>query len=272
MLSLIRNLYRSRTLLMTLAWKNVALRYKQAYLGVFWVLLKPLCLMVIFSIVRSFIGINSGDIPYSVLVFTALMPWMFFQESTSEGVVSVTGNTALIRKVYFPREIFPVIAVGTKIIGLGVNLVMVFLLMAWHDISPGLQALWIPALGLYGSLASLTMAFFGAAMNVYYRDVTQALPVVLSLLMYLSPILYPLHLVKEKLLVQQIAGPFSEWYYRLYSMNPLAGIIDAFQNVLLRNEPPDFASMLPSALLLAVMFPLSYAYFKRAERFFADVI
>jgi lipopolysaccharide transport system permease protein len=90
--------------------------------------------------------------------------------------------------------------------------------------------------------------------------------------MYLSPILYPLHLVKEKLLVQQIAGPFSEWYYRLYSMNPLAGIIDAFQNVLLRNEPPDFASMLTSALLLAVMFPLSYAYFKRAERFFADVI
>lgn len=272
MLKLVRNLYAIRTLLMTLAWKNVALRYRQAYLGVFWVLLKPLCLMLIFSIVRSFIGINSGDIPYSVLVFTALMPWMFFQESISEGVVSVTGNTALIRKIYFPREVFPVIAVGTKIIGLGVNLLMVFILMAWHDISLGLQALWVPLLVLYVSLASLTIAFFGAALNVYYRDVAQALPVVLSLLMYLSPILYPLQLVKEKLLIEQIAGPLSPWYYHLYSINPMAGIIDAFQNVLLRNQPPDFTSMLPSALVLLVLFQLSYAYFKRAERYFADVI
>ncbi len=272
MLNLIRNLYQSRTLLMTLAWKNVALRYKQSFLGIFWALLKPLCLMVIFSIVRSFVGIKSGDIPYSVLVFTALMPWMFFQESTSEGVVSVTGNTALIRKVYFPREIFPVIAVGTKIIGLGLNLMIVLLLMAWHHIPLGLQALWVPVLVLYVSLASLSVAFFGAALNVYYRDVAQALPIALSLLMYLSPILYPLHLVKEKLLVQEIAGPFSEWYYRLYSVNPLVGTIDAFQKVLLHNEPPDFASMLPSAFVLLVLFPLSYAYFKRAERYFSDVI
>ena len=129
MLTIAKNLYDYRELMATLAWKNIALRYKQAYLGIVWAILKPIMLMVIFTLVKSFVGIESGDIPYPILVFAALIPWTFFQESTSEGVTSVVGNTALIRKIYFPREIFPITAVLTKLVELCINFIILAALM-----------------------------------------------------------------------------------------------------------------------------------------------
>lgn len=261
-----------RELIATLAWKSIAVRYKQAYLGIAWAVIKPLTLMLTFTLVRSFVGIDSGSVPYPLLTFAALLPWVFFQESASEGVGSVVGNAVLIRKIYFPREIFPITSVATKLVELGINVLILAALMAWYGVLPTAHVLWAPVLIFYTMLAALTVAFAGAAMNVYYRDVGQALPVLLSLAIYASPVMYPLHLVKEKLLVQKAAGDWSEALYTLYTLNPLAGIIDAFQNVVLRGQPPDFAAMLPGAVLVAVLLPLSHAFFKRAESYFADVI
>jgi len=272
MLTIAKNLYDYRELMATLAWKNVTLRYKQAYLGIAWAILKPITLMLIFTLVKSFVGIESGDIPYPILVFAALMPWTFFQESASEGVNSVVGNTALIKKIYFPREIFPITSVLTKLVELGINFVILAGLMVWYGMAPTVYILWVPLIIAYTILAALTIAFVGAAINVYYRDMGQALPVVLSLLMYASPVIYPLHLVKDKLLVQQAAGEWSNALYTLYTLNPLAGIIDAFQSVVLRGTPPDLNAMVPGAVMIAILLPLSYLYFKRAENFFADVI
>ena len=250
-----------RELMATLAWKNIALRYKQAYLGIAWAILKPVMLMLIFTLVKSFIGIDSGDVPYPILVFAALMPWTFFQESASEGVNSVVGNTALIKKIYFPREIFPIISVLTKFIELGISFLILAGLMVWYQMLPGTHILWVPLIILYTMLAALTIAFAGSAINVYYRDVGQVLPVALSLLMYVSPVIYPLQLVKDKLLVEQAAGEWSDTLYTLYTLNPLAGIIDAFQSVVLRSEPPDLSAMIPGAIMIAILLPLSYLYF-----------
>lgn len=272
MLRVAKNIYEYRELMTTLAWKNIALRYKQAYLGIAWAIVKPVTLMLIFTLVKSFVGIESGDIPYPILVFAALMPWTFFQESTSDGVNSVVGNTALIKKIYFPREIFPITAVLTKLVELGINFVILAGLMVWYGMMPSAHALWVPVILAYTVLASLTIAFVGAAINVYYRDIGQALPVLLSLLMYASPVIYPLQLVKDKLLTQQAAGEWSNTLYTLYTLNPLAGIIDAFQSVVLRNQAPDLVAMIPGAILIAILLPLSYLYFKRAESYFADVI
>jgi len=272
MIAVARHILDHRELIATLAWKNVTLRYKQAYLGIAWAILKPITLMLIFTLVKSFVGIESGDIPYPILVFAALMPWTFFQESASEGVNSVVGNTALIKKIYFPREIFPITSVLTKLVELGINFVILAGLMVWYGMAPTVYILWVPLIIAYTILAALTIAFVGAAINVYYRDMGQALPVVLSLLMYASPVIYPLHLVKDKLLVQQAAGEWSNALYTLYTLNPLAGIIDAFQSVVLRGTPPDLNAMVPGAVMIAILLPLSYLYFKRAENFFADVI
>ena len=267
-----QNLYDYRELLGTLAWKNISLRYKQAYLGIAWAVIKPVTLMLIFTLVRSFVGIDSGSIPYPILTFAALLPWIFFQESASEGVNSVVGNTALIKKIYFPRELFPITSVATKLIELGINFLILGALMAWYGMVPTAYALWVPVIIFYTVLVSLTIAFAGSAINVYYRDMGQALPVLLSLLMYASPVIYPLQLVKDKLLVQQAAGEWSNALYTLYTLNPLAGIIDAFQSVVLRGSPPDLGAMVPGAVFVAVCLPLSYAFFKRAESYFADVI
>ena len=272
MLTIAKNLYDYRELMATLAWKNVTLRYKQAYLGIAWAILKPVMLMLIFTLVKSFVGIESGEIPYPILVFAALMPWTFFQESTSEGVTSVVGNTALIKKIYFPREIFPITAVLTKLVELGISFVILAGLMVWYQMMPTVYILWVPLIIGYTTLAALTIAFVGAAINVYFRDVGAALPVVLSLLMYSSPVIYPLQLVKDKLLTQQAAGEWSDTLYTLYTLNPLAGIIDAFQSVVLRGTPPDLSAMIPGAAMIAILLPLSYLYFKRAENYFADVI
>lgn len=272
MFSVVKGLHQHRELVYTLAWKSIALRYKQAYLGIIWVILKPLMLMLIFTLVRSFVGIESGGIPYPALVMAALVPWTFFQESVSDGVGSVVRNAPLIRKIYFPREIFPVTSVLTKLVELFVNLLILAALILWYDITVGSQACWLPVVFFYTMLASLTVSFAGAALNVYYRDVSQALPVVISLMMYLSPIIYPLKLVQDKLLVQRAAGDWSEALYFLYTVNPLAGIIDSTQNVALRNLPPNWQDLWPGAVLVAILLPLSYLYFKRAERFFSDVI
>jgi len=268
----INNTIQYRELIAVLVWKNITVRYKQAYLGIGWAILKPLVLMLVFTVIRSFIGIPSGNVPYPILAFAALLPWIFFQESASEGVQSVVGNAGLIRKIYFPREVFPLTGIVTKLVELCINFVILAALMVWYRMMPTVHVLWVPLIIFYTMLASLTIALAGAALNVYYRDVGTALPMLLSLLMYLSPVIYPLQTVRDALLVRHAAGAWSETLYSLYLLNPLAGIIESFQNVMLRGLPPDFSAMAYGAGVVAVLLPLSYMYFKRAESYFADVI
>ncbi|MEW6327118.1 MAG: ABC transporter permease [Thermodesulfobacteriota bacterium] len=272
MIKIAKELIAYRELMLTLAWKNIAIRYKQAYLGLAWTILKPLLLVLIFTLVRSFVGINSGNIPYPILTFAALMPWVFSQESASEGVNSVVSNAMLIKKIYFPREIFPLTSVITKLLELGINFLVLAGLMVYYQITPSVYVLWVPLIIIYTMIVSLCISLAGAAMNVYYRDVTAALPVTLSLLMYASPVIYPLSLVQQKLLINQAAGQWSNILYTIYTLNPIAGIIDAFQRALLCGQPPDFATLWPGMALTAILLPISYLIFKRAEAWFADVI
>ncbi len=265
-------LWQYRELLVILAWKELSVRYKQAYLSVAWVVIKPVLLMLIFTLVRGFVGIDSGDVPYPVLTFAALMPWVLFQESVSTGVISVVSNAPLVRKIYFPREVFPITAVMTKLVELSINCLILALLMLWYDMGLTIQALWAPVFILYSMVIALAVCLLGAGMNVYHRDVTNILPVAISLLMYGSPIIYPMALVKKTLLENQAAGSLSDWIYMLYCLNPLAGIIDGFQKAMLAGQPPDFGVILPGLVLTCVLLPLSSLYFRRAEQHFADVI
>ena len=272
MISLLRHVVEYRELIAALSWKNIIVRYKQAYLGVAWSVLKPVMFVLIFMVMRSFVGIDSGSVPYPVLTFAALMPWILFQESASEGIHSVVGNAALIRKIYFPREVFPLTAVVTKLVEFGINCLILVALMVWYHIAPTWQILWAPVLVAYALLASLAISFAGSALNVYYRDVAAALPVVLALAMYVSPIIYPLDIVKAKLLVEHIAGHWSEFLFLIYTLNPLAGIIDGFQRAVLKGLPPDWRVITHGLIATLVVLPFSYAYFKKAEAYFADVI
>lgn len=272
MFSTFKKIVAYRELLLILAWKDISVRYKQAYFGIAWAVLKPTMLMAIFTVVRSFVGIDSGTVPYPVLTFAALMPWVLFQEATSAGVLSVTSNAALVRKIYFPREVLPLAAVVTKLFELAVNCIMLIALMLYYDIGVSAHIFWAPVYIGVTLVFGLGIALFGAALNVHYRDVASFLPVCISLLMYCSPIIYPLSLVQKTLLENNAAGEFSALLYKLYCMNPLVGIISSFQSVVLRSEAPDLAATMPGVAVAFLTFFLGYMYFKRAEKLFADVI
>ncbi len=272
MIASLKAIYEYRELLAVLTWKSIVLRYKQSHLGLLWVIFKPLVLVVIFMLVRSFVGIDSGAIPYPLLTFCALIPWVFFQESAADGVGSVVNNANLIRKIYFPREIFPLAAIATKLVDLAIGLVILACMMWWYGVAPSLSMLWAPVILLLIVLTALTLSLVGAALNVYSRDVAQFMPLALSLLMYASPIIYPLALVKKKLLIEQAAGDWSNILYTLYSLNPIAGIVESFQRVMLEGLAPDWPTLLPGLGVVAVFLPLSYLFFKQAEAYFADVI
>ncbi|PWG61713.1 ABC transporter permease [Spiribacter halobius] len=261
-----------RELMLILAWKEISVRYKQAYLGLFWAVLKPALMTAIFTIVKSFVGIDTGNIPYPIMAFAALLPWIFFQESVNQGVNSVVSNAALVRKIYFPREIFPITATLTKVVELAISFVLLATLMVIYQMPPTVHFLWVPLIILYTIIVALSVSTLGAALNVYYRDVRTALPLIISMLMYVSPIIYPMDLVQRTLLENQAAGALSGTLYFLYTMNPLAGIIDGFQGALLRGEAPELAVLLPGMLTTAVLLPISYYVFKRAEQRFADFI
>jgi len=178
----------------------------------------------------------------------------------------------LIRKIYFPREILPLTAVLTKLVELGINFLILAGLMIYYQMMPTVYAVWVPFIIFYTMVVSLCISLVGAAMNVYYRDIVTALPVALALLMYASPVIYPLSLVRKTLLVNQAAGEWSNILYTIHTLNPLAGIIDAFQRALLQGRSPDFFTLWPGMVLTAILLPISYLIFKRAEAYFADVI
>ena len=272
MIAAVKNIYDYRELLQVLVWKNITLRYKQSYLGMAWLVLRPLMLVGIFMVVRSFVGIDSGIVPYALLTYCAMVPWVFFQEAASDGVGSVVNHANLVKKIYFPREIFPLASVLTVSVQLGIGLVILALMMLWYQWAPTWHALWLLPLLLYTMLTALTLSLAGAAMNVYVRDLGQGIPLLLSMAMYLTPVIYPLDLVRRALLENQAAGSWSEALYTLYTLNPMTGVIDGFQRALLKGTPPDWAAMAPGAALVFILLPLSYIFFKRAEAYFADVI
>lgn len=272
MIGIVKDLVTYRELVAMLAWRNILVRYKQAFFGIAWALFRPLLLMLIFTIVRTFVGIDSGDIPYPILTFAALLPWILFQDAASEAIGSVTSNAALIRKVYFPREIFPITALITKLLELAISFVILAGLMIYYQMMPTVHALWVPLIVIYTLLVALVLGLAGAALNVFYRDVSAALPVLTSLLMYLSPVIYPLSLVEKTLLEEQVAGRWSEALFTIYTLNPLVGIIDGFQRAMLKGLPPDFMLILPGLVVTILLLPLSYSLFKRAEAYFADII
>jgi lipopolysaccharide transport system permease protein len=261
-----------RELLAIMAWKQIIVRYKQSYLGLVWAVLKPTLLMLVFTLLNSFVTINHSAIPYPVLSFTALLPWIFFQESLSEGVSSVVSNAQLIRKIYFPREVFPLAGVVTKVVDFAINAAILALMMVIFHVAPSATIAWVPLLLVYTIMASLGVAFLGAAINVFYRDMGTMLPIVLQLMMYASPVIYPMSLVKQKLLDDQVAGAWSPLIYDLYRMNPLAGIIDGFQRTILFGQAPDMGVIWPGLVVVLFLLPMGFAIFKRAEQYFADVV
>ncbi|HTL45190.1 MAG TPA: ABC transporter permease [Vicinamibacterales bacterium] len=256
----LRTLAAYTDLLYTLSLHRISVRYKQTVAGVLWAVLQPLLMMVIFTIVFSKLArIPSEGVPYALFAYTALLPWTLFSTAVANGTNSLVTHTQLITKVYFPREILPVTYLVAALFDFVMGLVVLALLMAWYRVPPTPYLLAvIPLLVLLCAWALAVMLVL-AAVQVRFRDVGVALPVIVQLWMFASPVIYPLSVVP---------GRWRWWY----DVNPMTGIIAAFRDALLQRPIGDVPALQAGIVVTAVVLPIAYAFFKRAEATMADVI
>lgn len=256
----LRRLSEYGDLLRTLSIHRINVRYRQTLLGVAWAVLQPLLMMTIFTVVFSKLGgMRSEGLPYPLFAYTALLPWTFF----STGVVNATGSlvnhTALITKVYFPREILPLTYIVAALFDFAIGLVALAALMTWFQVPVTAAVVHlIPLVALLGTWV-LAVSLLMSAAQVRWRDIGVAMPVVVQLLMFVSPVIYPLSTVPER-------------WQPLYLLNPMAGIIDGFRDVLLRGQQPASTPLAYAVIVTACVLPLAYLVFKRAEATMADIV
>jgi lipopolysaccharide transport system permease protein len=257
----LRELIAFRELLWTLTVREVKIRYKQTLLGVAWAVAQPLGLMLAFSIFFGrFAGIPSEGLPYPLFSYAALLPWTFFTTSLAFGVPSLVNNATLVTKVYFPREILPLASVLSAGVDFGAAALVYGLLMVYYRISPtGAFAYLLPLLAVQLCF-TLAVTLILAAINVSYRDVRYALPLLTQIWLYTTPVIYPLSVIPARIRGVYLAA------------NPMAAVIEGYRRVLVAGSAPDLSMLGVSGASAALLLSAGYVYFKRAERSFADVI
>lgn len=247
-------------LLYTLSVHRISVRYKQTSLGLAWALLQPVMMMIIFTGVFSVLArMPSDGAPYALFAFTALLPWSLFNTAVSGGTNSLVAHTSLITKVYFPREILPMTYIVAALFDFAIGFVVLLGLLYWYSVPLTVYALALVPIVLLLSLWTLSVALVLAAVQVRYRDIGVALPVLMQIVMFASPIIYPLSAVPDT---------WRPWYL----LNPLAGIVSSFRDLLLRQSAPDPYPLAMACLVTAVTLPAAYMFFKHAEATMADLI
>ncbi len=254
------DLWHYRELMYILAWRDLAVRYKQTAIGVAWALIRPALTMLVFVAFRRLVGLESGGVPEPILVFAAVLPWQFFSTSLSDSSGSLIGNANLISKVYFPRLIIPCAAVVTSLVDFLITLGILAALMFWYGFAPSWQLVALPLFVLLTFGLSVGLGLFLAALNVQYRDFRFIVPFIVQFGLFISPIAFTTANVPER-------------WRTLYAMNPLVGIIDGFRWAILGGRAPlDPQVMGLSIAVTATVLLLGVWYFRRMERSFADVI
>ena len=255
----LKDLWAYRELLYFLVWRDVKIRYKQTFLGALWAIIQPLLTMLIFTQIFSRVAkIDSDGIPYPVFAYAALLPWTFFANAIATSGNSVVSNSNLITKVYFPRLIVPIAAVCAGLVDLAVAFPMLVVLMFYYQIGLTLNVLLLVPLVLLTTLLAIAVGLYLSALNVKYRDVKFAIPFMVQIWMYVSPIAYPTSVVPAKWRV-------------LYSLNPIVGIVDGYRSALFGN-PFNWQAIAISVVITLVLLVYGLLQFRKVESSFADII
>ena len=255
-----RDLWRYRELLAFLAWRDIAVRYKQTAIGIVWALIRPLLTLTVFVLFRRMAGLQDGEVPDVILVLAAVLPWQFFSSALSESSTSLIGNTGLISKVYFPRLIIPLSALATAFVDFLITLAFLAVLMWWYGLPPDARLLALPLFTALAALLSLGLGLLMAALTVTYRDFRYVVPFLVQLGLFVSPVAFASAQVPQR-------------WRSVYALNPLAGIIDGFRwSILGGREPLDQMFLASSVVVTAAAMIIGTWYFRRTERGFADAI
>ncbi len=257
----LKELWDFRELFYFLAWRDIKVRYKQTIFGVAWAILQPFILMVVFSFFfGQVVGIEADGLPYPVFSYAGLLFWQFFSGAVGKVSGSFVGSAGILQKIYFPRLIVPLSATIVSFIDFVMAAIVFVGLMIYYQFAPTLLGvtLVIPAI-LITFLTAAGLGTFLATLNVRYRDVGHALPFFIQLLLFLTPVIYPVSLVPERF----------RW---LLQLNPMAGVIDAIRASFLGLGEVNWESFGLAALISILLFSFGYFYLKRSESEFADII
>jgi homopolymeric O-antigen transport system permease protein len=255
----VRELWHYRDLLYFLTWRDISVRYKQTVLGFLWAILQPFLTMVVFAIfLGRLAGMPSDGVPYPLFSYLGLLPWTYFSGAVTRAGTSVVGNAHLLTRVYFPRVLVPLSATLSALVDFAIASLVLGGLMAWYGIVPARTAVLLVPLAALTALAATGIGMWLAALNVRYRDVQHAIPFVMQLWMFATPVVYPTSLVP--------AG-----WQPLFAINPMTGIIEAYRAAVL-GTALDWSSLGISALSAAVLAAVGAWQFHRMEQSFADQV
>jgi len=257
-----RDLWAYRELFAILAWRDVAVRYKQTVIGIAWAVVRPFLTMVVFTVVFGRLARlpSEGGAPYPVMVFAGMLPWFLFSTILSEASSSLVGDANLVGKVYFPRLIIPASSAVVALVDLAINLAILLGLMLWYGFWPSWRFLLLPGLVALATLASLGPALMMTAVNVKYRDFRYIIPFIIQIGVYVSPVGFSSAIVP------------AHWRF-WYSLNPMVGVIDGFRWCVLGGGSMLYLpGFLLSLAVVALFLWLGVAQFRRLERSFADLL
>ncbi|MCX6026563.1 MAG: ABC transporter permease [Chloroflexi bacterium] len=256
----LRELWAYRELLYFLVWRDIKVRYKQTALGAAWAIIQPFFTMVVFSVFfGSLAKMPSDGIPYPIFAFAALVPWTFFANGLTQASNSLVGNSALIKKVYFPRLAIPIAGVLSNLVDFALAFLVLLLMMIYFKMWPTVAILWLPLLLLLAFITALGVGLWFSALNVEFRDVRYVVPFLTQFWMFATPVAYPSSLLHEP-------------WRTLYGLNPMAGVVEGFRWALLGNVKAPGPLIWVSAAAAVVILVSGAFYFRRMERTFADVV
>lgn len=256
------DLWRYRDLFAILAWRDIAVRYKQTVIGGAWAILRPLVTMIIFTIIFGRLAKfpSDGDAPYPVLVFAGMLPWFLFSSILADASQSLVSNANLVGKVYFPRIVIPAAAAMVAIIDFLINLALLAAMMLFYGMAPSWRMLLLPGFVLLAFLASFGPALVVTSLNAKYRDFRFIVPFIVQFGLYVSPVGFSSAVVPQ------------EWRL-LYSVNPVVGVIDGFRWCVLGGDSPLYVpGFLLSIAVVAAFLIIGFRYFRRTERGLADLL
>lgn len=256
----LREIYTFRRMIIIFAWRDIQARYKQTVAGLTWVIVQPLMSMLVFSIFFGrWLNVSSGEIPYPVFTFAALVPWTYFVHALTMASNSIVLQQSVVSKIYFPRMLLPLAAVLGGLADLFVSLLVLVPLMLYYGITPGWQILTLPIFILMAWLTALGIGLWLAAINVRYRDVTQALPFFIQLWMFATPVAYPITVVPEAV-------------RPLYELNPMTSVVEGFRWALTGDGELPLRMMLVSGGIAIFILITGLYWFRREEVRFADLV
>ena len=250
---------------MVLAWRDISVRYKQAVLGAAWAIIQPVTTMVIFSFIfNRMANIQSGDgTPYPIFLYVGLLIWQYYSGILTSASASMVANAALVQKTYFPRLILPATGAVTGFVDFAVASLVMIGLMVWYGFVPRFVGILIlPLLLLITVLSALGVGLFLASLNIKYRDVRYMLPFCIQILMYVTPVIYPVQMLDKHPVIKT----------SMLWLNPIAAVITNARSGLLGKSPVDWGAMGIALLMSTVFFVIGLYYFRNTERFFADIV